>query len=79
MPLSSLEVQEELGYVVGGVAPFAPNAQTVVMLDESILRHKTIFCGTGSTDRTLEIAPADLVAASNAEVAPIARKPTCEG
>lgn len=79
MALSPDEVQDELGYVIGGVAPFAPNTQTVVMLDESVLHHETIFCGTGSTDRTLEIAPADLIAASGAQVAPIAKKPSCEG
>lgn len=77
--LSPDEVQDELGYVIGGVAPFAPNAQTTVVLDEGILRHQTIYCGTGSADRTLEIAPADLVAAAGAQVAPIARKPFCEG
>ena len=79
MALSPVEVLEELGYVIGGVAPFAPNAQTVVILDENILHHAAIFCGTGSTDRTLEIAPGDLIAASGAQVAPIAKKPFCEG
>lgn len=79
MALSPIEVQEEMGYVIGGVAPFAPNAQTVVILDENILHHAAIFCGTGSTARTLEIAPAALIAASGALVAPIAKKPFCEG
>lgn len=79
MPLSPEEVEAELGYVIGGVAPFAPNDHTLVMLDDAILRHATIFCGTGRTDSTLEIAPAELVKASGAQVASIARKLACEG
>lgn len=79
MPLSPEEVEQQLGYVIGGVAPFAPNERTQVILDDAILRHATIFCGTGRTDRTLEIVPAELIAASGALVASIAKKATCEG
>ncbi|MGL4650522.1 MAG: aminoacyl-tRNA deacylase [Caldilineaceae bacterium] len=73
------ELGEALGYVIGGTAPFAPNAQTRVLLDSRVLRHTTIFCGTGRTDRTLEIAPSDLVRVAGAAVAPGARKLVCEG
>lgn len=79
MPLSPEEVEQELGYIVGGVAPFAPNERTQVILDDAILRQVTIFCGTGRTDQTLEISPAELVKASGAQVASIAKKQSCEG
>jgi Cys-tRNA(Pro)/Cys-tRNA(Cys) deacylase len=77
--LEPYELEEALGYAVGGTAPFAPNAQTRVLLDTHVLRHATIFCGTGRPDRTLEIAPADLVRASGAAIAPVAKKMVCEG
>jgi Cys-tRNA(Pro)/Cys-tRNA(Cys) deacylase len=73
------ELREALGYAVGGTAPFAPNEQTRVVLDRRILQHATIFCGTGRLDRTLEIAPDDLVRLSGAAVASLAKKPVCEG
>ncbi len=79
MRLELHEVEAELGYAIGGVAPFAPNDQTHVYLDAGVLRHSTIFCGTGRRDRTLEIAPAELVRITTARVAPIARKMVCEG
>ncbi len=73
------EVEAELGYEVGAVAPFARNGETTVWLDAGVLRHATIFCGTGRRDRTLEIAPADLIQLTAAQVAPIAKKVVCEG
>lgn len=79
MRLEFHEVEAELGYTIGGVAPFAPNGQTRVVIDTATLRHATIFCGTGRRDRTLEIAPAELVRTTAAHVAPLARKMVCEG
>lgn len=73
------EVEQELGYALGGVAPFAPNEQTTVLLDAGALGWETVFCGTGRNDRTLEIAPGDLVRAAGAQVAPLAKKMVCEG
>ncbi len=79
MRLDPDELHAALGYELGGTAPFAPNAQTRVVLDTHVLRHATIFCGTGRSDRTLEIAPGDLVRVSGATVAPVSKKLVCEG
>lgn len=73
MRLSPEEVQADLGYEVGGVAPFAPNAQTEVLIDSGALGWQTIYCGTGRTDRTLEIAPRLLVPVAGARVAQLAK------
>jgi Cys-tRNA(Pro)/Cys-tRNA(Cys) deacylase len=73
------ELRDTLGYEVGGTAPFGPNVQTQVVLDSHVMRHATLFCGTGRLDRTLEMTPADLVRASGATVAPISKKLVCEG
>lgn len=73
MRLAPEEVEAELGYVLGGVAPFAPNAQTEVLIDSGALGWPVIYCGTGRTDRTLEIAPRLLVQVSGARVAGLAK------
>jgi Cys-tRNA(Pro)/Cys-tRNA(Cys) deacylase len=71
--LSPEEVESELGYQLGGVAPFAPNAQTLVLIDAGALGWQTVYCGTGRNDRTLEIAPRLLVQVTGAQVAPLAK------
>ena len=73
MRLTPEEVEMELGYVLGGVSPFAPNERTFVVLDEGVLTWPTIYCGTGRTDRTLEIAPQELVRVTQAAVVGLAK------
>jgi Cys-tRNA(Pro)/Cys-tRNA(Cys) deacylase len=73
MRLAPDEVQTELGYELGGVAPFAPNDRTEVLIDAGALGWQTIYCGTGRNDHTLEIAPRLLVQASGARVAGLAK------
>ena len=73
MRLEPGEVQGELGYTLGGVAPFAPNAQTEVLVDAGALGWQAIFCGTGRNDRTLEIDPHLLVRVAGARVAGLAK------
>ena len=66
------EVETALGYVIGGIAPFPPNAETRAIVDASAAATMdTVFCGIGRNDRTLEIAIADLIAVSGALVAPV--------
>jgi Cys-tRNA(Pro)/Cys-tRNA(Cys) deacylase len=73
MRLTPEEVQSDLGYELGGVAPFAPHAQTEVLIDAGTLGWPLIYCGAGRNDRTLEIAPRLLVQATGARVAGIAK------
>ena len=73
MPLAPAEVEAELGYPLGGVAPFAPNAQTAVLIDAGALGWPLVYCGTGRNDRTLEIAPRLLVQVAGAKVAGLAK------
>ena len=73
MRLAAEEVEAELGYPLGGVAPFAPNAQTEVLIDAGALGWPLVYCGTGRSDRTLEIAPRLLVGAAGARVAGLAK------
>lgn len=73
MRMAPEEIGVELGYVLGGVAPFAPNEHTRVMLDTGVMAWPTIYCGTGRVDRTLEIAPLQLVEMARAHVTDLAR------
>jgi Cys-tRNA(Pro)/Cys-tRNA(Cys) deacylase len=61
-PLSPEEVREFLGVEPGSVSPFSPREDAMVLIDEVALTIvPTLFCGIGRSDRTLEIAPGDLV------------------
>ncbi len=73
MRMAPEEIGAELGYVLGGVAPFAPNEHTRVMLDSDVMAWPTVYCGTGRQDRTLEIAPLQLVEVARAHVTDLAR------
>ena len=59
--LSPETVELDLGYPLGGVAPFPTNDQTMVIFDSGTLALGAVFCGTGRNDRTLEIDIAALV------------------
>lgn len=60
--LSPEEVLAELGVEPGSVSPL-PLAPADVLLDADALSiAPTAYCGLGRPDRTLEIAPADLLA-----------------
>jgi Cys-tRNA(Pro)/Cys-tRNA(Cys) deacylase len=61
------------GYVTGGIAPLGLRRPLPVVVDETALRHPTVFCSAGQRGMQLELAPADLVKAAGARVAPIAR------
>jgi len=61
-PLSPEEVRELLGVEPGSVSPVSARNDVVVLIDEEVLTIiPTLYCGIGRPDRTLEIAPEDLV------------------
>ena len=61
------------GYVVGGISPIAQRRALPVVVDSSALGYRTVFCSAGQRGLELELAPADLILATGAVVAPIAR------
>lgn len=74
--LSPGEVQALLGVEPGSVSPIPLRADALVIVDEAVLSVvPTLYCGIGRPDRTLEIAPADLVRLTAARVAAVAREP----
>jgi Cys-tRNA(Pro)/Cys-tRNA(Cys) deacylase len=61
------------GYVTGGITSLGLRKPLPVVVDASALGHDTVFCSAGQRGVEIELAPADLVTAAGAQVAPIAR------
>ena len=70
-PAAARRVRDELGFEPGGVCPLAEGA--LVVVDRQVLALDRAFCGSGRNDATLELAPADLVAAAGATVTELTR------
>jgi Cys-tRNA(Pro)/Cys-tRNA(Cys) deacylase len=68
-----LQAEKASGYVTGGIAPLGLRRPLPVVVDESALAHDTVFCSAGQRGLEIELAPADLIKASAARTAPIAR------
>ncbi len=65
--------QRATGYVVGGISPIAQRKNLPVVIDSSALGRETVFCSAGQRGLELELAPDDLILATGAIVAPIAK------
>jgi Cys-tRNA(Pro)/Cys-tRNA(Cys) deacylase len=61
------------GYVAGGISPVGQKRPHPTVLDESALIHPTVFVSAGRRGLDLEIAPADLVAITEAITAQVGR------
>jgi Cys-tRNA(Pro)/Cys-tRNA(Cys) deacylase len=61
------------GYVTGGISPIAQRKRLPVVIDSAALDWPTVYCSAGQRGLQVELAPADLVRATGAVVAPIAR------
>jgi Cys-tRNA(Pro)/Cys-tRNA(Cys) deacylase len=69
----AVQAEKASGYVTGGIAPIGLRRPLPVVVDESALRHATVFCSAGQRGLEIELAAADLVTAAGARTAPIAR------
>lgn len=61
------------GYVAGGISPLGQRKRLPTFLDESAEEHDTVFVSAGRRGLEIELAPADLVALTGADVRPLAR------
>ncbi|MCP5101680.1 MAG: YbaK/EbsC family protein [Chloroflexi bacterium] len=58
--LSPQEVEADLGFEIGGVAPFALRDDITLLLDERLATFDTINCGSGTPTITIQMRFADL-------------------
>lgn len=65
--------ERETGYVAGGISPVGQKKRHRTVLDETAHEHDTIFVSGGRRGLDLELAPADLVAITEAITAQIGR------
>ena len=68
------DAERATGYVVGGISPIGQRRRLPVVVDASALDFPAVYCSGGRRGLEIELAPADLVRAANATVAPIARQ-----
>jgi Cys-tRNA(Pro)/Cys-tRNA(Cys) deacylase len=61
------------GYVTGGITSIGLRRPMPVVVDAAALEYETVFCSAGQRGVEIELAPADLVRAAGATVAPIGR------
>ena len=66
------DVAAELGMQLGGIVPLPING-ALVLIDGSVAELKTIFCGSGRNDVTLEISARDLLHISAGRVGSFAK------
>lgn len=72
--IPAARVEAELGFEVGGLGPFALRSDIEVVIDFALLSQPWLRCGAGLRSRTLQLSVADVVRASQARVAVIAKR-----
>lgn len=65
--------ERRTGYVVGGISPIGQKTQHVTVVDETAQLFDTVFVSGGRRGLDLELAPADLLTATGATYAPLAK------
>jgi len=65
--------ERRTGYVVGGISPIGQRSRLRTVVDETAGRYDTVLVSGGRRGLDLELAPADLLRATNAVYASIAR------
>jgi Cys-tRNA(Pro)/Cys-tRNA(Cys) deacylase len=70
---SPADAERSSGYVVGGISPIGQKKALPTVLDESALVFDRIYVSGGRRGLDISLSPADLVAATQGQVAAIAR------
>jgi Cys-tRNA(Pro)/Cys-tRNA(Cys) deacylase len=61
------------GYVAGGISPLGQRRALPTLVDDSAMAFDTVFVSAGRRGLEIELAPADLVALTSAEVRTLRR------
>ena len=65
--------QRKTGYIVGGISPIGQKSPHPTVLDETAELYASIFVSGGRRGFDIELAPADLLAVTNGQIAAIAK------
>jgi Cys-tRNA(Pro)/Cys-tRNA(Cys) deacylase len=66
------KAQRATGYVLGGISPLGHRSRIPVFVDASVNTFETVYVSAGKRGVQVELAPADLLSAAGALLAPIA-------
>lgn len=67
------------GYVAGGISPLGQRRRLPTLLDETAALHPTVFVSAGRRGLEIELAPADLIELTGAEVRALSRRAAAAG
>ena len=65
--------ERRTGYVVGGISPIGQKTRHVTVVDETAQLFDTVFVSGGRRGLDVELTPADLLIATGASYAPLAK------
>ncbi|KQR52800.1 cys-tRNA(Pro)/cys-tRNA(Cys) deacylase [Leifsonia sp. Leaf336] len=65
--------ERRTGYVVGGISPIGQKTRHVTVVDETAQLFDTVFVSGGRRGLDVELTPADLLTATGATYAPLAK------
>ncbi|HEY8596480.1 MAG TPA: YbaK/EbsC family protein [Devosiaceae bacterium] len=61
-------VRDATGFAIGGVSPFGHPVALATVFDETLFAHETVWAAAGAPRAVFEIAPAELVRCTSAQV-----------
>ncbi|MEQ4206026.1 Cys-tRNA(Pro) deacylase [Actinopolymorpha sp. B17G11] len=69
------DAERATGYVVGGISPLGGRRRLSTVVDESALRHPTLYVSAGRRGLQVELAPSDLIRLTDARTSRVAAAP----
>jgi prolyl-tRNA editing enzyme YbaK/EbsC (Cys-tRNA(Pro) deacylase) len=66
-------VRARTGFVIGGVPPLGHQEPLPTLLDEDLLPYAEVWAAAGTPHTVFAITPAELVAVTGGQVAPVGR------
>ena len=72
------EVASAIGCEVGGVCPIPLRDGVALLIDRDATSMDVVYCGSGRSDRTLELRMTDLLQLVNPRVVPLRREESAE-